>query len=113
YIYKFVSDGAYRDDGDNTDLLDAGKLYVARFNEGSASGDFMGDGEWILLDKAANATLAADAGFKTQAEVLVNTRLAADAVGATKMDRPEWVSVHPASGEVYVTLTNNDKRQTT
>ena len=59
------------------------------------------------LDKAANSALS---GFANQAEVLVNTRLAADAVGATKMDRPEWVAVHPSSGEVYVTMTNSSSR---
>jgi secreted PhoX family phosphatase len=112
YIYKFVSDGIHQDGGSNTGLLDAGKLYVARFNDGAADGDYAGTGEWILLDKTANATLATDSTFASQAEVLINTRLAADAVGATKMDRPEWVSVHPGSGEVYVTLTNNDKRKT-
>lgn len=112
YIYKFVSDGVYREGGDNTALLDAGKLYVARFNDGQAGGDYMGGGEWLLLDKASNATLAADTQFASQAEVLIHARLAADAVGATKMDRPEWVSVHPKTGEVYVTLTNHDKRKT-
>lgn len=112
YIYKFVSDGVYREGGDNTALLDAGKLYVARFNDGQAGGDYMGGGEWLLLDKASNATLAADTQFASQAEVLIHARLAADAVGATKMDRPEWVSVHPRTGEVYVTLTNHDKRKT-
>ncbi|HEY9279685.1 MAG TPA: PhoX family phosphatase [Eoetvoesiella sp.] len=113
YIYKFVSDGIYQESGDNSSLLDAGKLYVAKFNNGNAGDDFMGAGEWIVLDKAANARLAANANFATQAEILINTRLAADAVGATKMDRPEWVSVHPANGDVYVTLTNNDKRKET
>ena len=109
YVYKFVSDGKYvaGDIRNNANLLDSGKLYVARFNDGTATGDFMGTGEWILLDKAANGALA---GFANQAEVLVNTRLAADAVGATKMDRPEWVAVHPSSGEVYVTMTNNSSR---
>jgi secreted PhoX family phosphatase len=111
YIYKFISDGVYQEKGDNSALLDSGKLYVAKFHDGAAAGDFMGSGEWILLSKAANATLAADNRFASQAEVLIYTRLAADAVGATKMDRPEWVSVHPTSGEVYVTLTNNDKRK--
>lgn len=113
YIYKFVSDGMYQEGGDNTDLLDAGKLYVAKFNDGPSAEEFMGTGEWVLLDKTANATLAADPNFESQAEVLIHTRLAADAVGATKMDRPEWVSVHPTSGEVYVTLTNNNKRTVT
>lgn len=109
YVYKFVSDGKYvaGDIRNNANLLDSGKLYVARFNDGTATGDFMGTGEWILLDKAANTALA---GFANQAEVLVNTRLAADAAGATKMDRPEWVAVHPSSGEVYVTMTNNSSR---
>jgi len=110
YIYKFVSESAYRPGGYNPDLLDAGKLYVARFDEDAATDDFMGRGEWLLLDKEANPILKADARFTSQAEVLINTRLAADAVGATKMDRPEWVSVHPDSGEVYVTLTNNSGR---
>src|SRR3546814_11095978 len=102
YIYKFVSDNTYQEGGDNSSLLDAGKLYVAKFNDGAASGNFMGTGEWVLLDKAANTTLAASDEFKSQAEVLIHARLAADAVGATKMDRPERVSVHPGRGDVYV-----------
>jgi secreted PhoX family phosphatase len=71
----------------------------------------MGHGEWLLLDKNENPVLAADNRFASQAEVLIHTRLAADAVGATKMDRPEWVTVHPQTGEVYATLTNNSKRK--
>ena len=111
YIYKFVSDGKYVKGGDNSTLLDSGKLYVARFGVGKVAGDFAGTGEWLLLDKAANPTLRSDAKFPNQAAVLVYTRLAADAVGATKMDRPEWVAVHPGTGEVYVTLTNNAGRK--
>ncbi|WP_417276721.1 PhoX family protein [Castellaniella sp.] len=111
YIYKFVSEGHYREGSKTADLLDSGKLYVARFSDGpSADGRYAGRGEWILLDKQANPVLAADTNFSSQAEVLIHTRLAADAVGATKMDRPEWVSVNPKTGEVYVTLTNNTKR---
>jgi secreted PhoX family phosphatase len=115
YIYKFVSDGRYVPgrDADNRRLLDHGRLYVAKFSDGAATGDFMGTGEWILLDKAANAVLAADSRFADQAEVLIKTRLAADAVGATPMDRPEWVAVHPGNGEVYCTLTNNSGRSVT
>jgi secreted PhoX family phosphatase len=40
----------------------------------------------------------------------INARLAGDAVGATKMDRPEWCAVHPTTGEIYFTLTNNSNR---
>jgi secreted PhoX family phosphatase len=115
YIYKFVSTNTFdaRNMAANRDLLDSGKLYVAKFSNGAVSGDAMGIGQWILLDKTANATLAADANFADQAEVLVKTRLAADAVGATKMDRPEWVAVHPETQEVYCTLTNNSGRSST
>ncbi|NYT35391.1 PhoX family phosphatase [Allopusillimonas soli] len=110
YLYKFVSEAAFHPGRYNPDLLDAGRLYVARFDDDEVEGDLMGRGEWIPLDKAANPDLAADIRFANQADVLIHTRLAADAVGATKMDRPEWVAVHPHSGEVYATLTNNDKR---
>ncbi|MDX9740501.1 MAG: PhoX family phosphatase [Gammaproteobacteria bacterium] len=115
YIYKFVSDGKFHPGNPrkNRDLLDSGKLYVARFNDGGQSGDFMGVGEWILLDKAENPILAASSAFASQAEVLIKARLAADLVGATKMDRPEWITVHPESGEVYCTLTNNSGRAVT
>lgn len=111
YIYKFVSTNSYREGGDNSTLLDTGKLYVAKFEDGAASGDFMGTGQWILLDKNENDVLRLNSEFPGQPEVLINTRLAADAVGATMMDRPEWVTVHPTSGEVYVTLTNNSGRK--
>lgn len=115
YLYKFVSDQAYVDGAGraNADLLDRGRLYVARFDAGGTTAPLLGAGEWLLLDKAANPTLAADARFASQAEVLIHARLAADAVGATKMDRPEWVAVHPRSGEVYATLTNNATRERT
>ncbi|TJZ73357.1 PhoX family protein [Chitiniphilus eburneus] len=115
YVYKFVSAGQYdaANPQANRNLLDSGKLYVARFDAGAVAGDMMGVGQWLLLDKTANATLAADASFADQAEVLIKTRLAADAVGATKMDRPEWVTVHPTTGEVYLTLTNNSSRTVT
>ncbi len=113
YIYKFVSDGYYDPNNPigNRNLLDSGKLYVARFGDNEASEGFMGQGEWILLDKNENPVLKADdARFPNQAAVLIKTRLAADAVGATKMDRPEWVAVHPGTREVYCTLTNNSGR---
>lgn len=113
YIYKFVSAAAWSAaDADPANrittgdkYLDAGTLYVARF-------DADGTGSWIALD-IANAAIAAYAtyDFADQADVLVNARLAADAVGATKMDRPEWCAVHPVTGEIYYTLTNNSNRK--
>ncbi len=116
YIYKFVSTNAYVEGNKlaNATLLDSGKLYVAKFNDGATTGDFMGTGQWIELN-ISNTAIASYASytFSNQADVLIHARLAADAVGATKMDRPEWVTVHPTSGEVYVTLTNNSGRTST
>ncbi len=104
YVYKFVPSGRYiaGDDQANRRLLDDGTLYVARFNAD-------GSGEWLALVHGQNG-LIAENGFADQAEVLLNARAAGDHVGATPMDRPEWVAVHPRSREVYVTLTNNDNR---
>lgn len=102
YIYKFVSARpwqAMREQG--LSPLDDGRLYVARFNED-------GSGDWLDLT-IDDPTLAAR--FADQAEVLTFARAAADALGATPMDRPEWVSAAP-NGDVYVTLTNNSERDT-
>lgn len=107
YIYKFVTRERYRPGATNGDCLDEGTLYVARFNED-------GSGDWLALDYSnadfRAAAAAKKVSFESQADVLVNTRLAADVVGATKMDRPEWAAVHPVTGEVYFTLTNNASR---
>jgi secreted PhoX family phosphatase len=91
YVYKFVSKRAYdpANRAANRDLLDDGTLYAAKFGAG-------GHGEWLELPQTPLA--------------LVYTRQAADQAGATKMDRPEWIAVHPVTQDVYVTLTNNDRR---
>ncbi|OTG78125.1 phosphatase [Acinetobacter terrae] len=112
YIYKFVSDakwdakdvnGGYAA-GDK--YMNSGKLYVAKFNAD-------GTGQWIELS-TSNSTISGYTtyAFADQADVVTHARIAADAVGATKMDRPEWVAVNPNNGEVYVTLTNNSNRGT-
>ncbi|MDO9071955.1 MAG: PhoX family phosphatase [Rubrivivax sp.] len=113
YIYKWVSaaswsaaDGAAADRmavGDK--YLDNGKLYAAVFNDD-------GTGEWRELS-IGNPVVAsyANYAFADAGDVAINARLAADAVGATKMDRPEWCGVHPTTGEVYFALTNNSSRR--
>jgi secreted PhoX family phosphatase len=104
YIYKFVSRDPWNrfDRAANRDLLDHGTLYVARFDED-------GRGTWLPLVHGMGP-LNSSTGFADQAEVLVKARQAADVVGATKMDRPEWIAVHPRSREVYCSLTNNTER---
>ena len=113
YIYKWVSSANWSAAdasaanrmavGDK--YLDAGKLYVAKFASD-------GTGQWVEL-ALGNALIAAYTAytFADAADVAVNARLAADAVGATKMDRPEWCATQPISGEIYFTLTNNSNRK--
>ncbi|WP_312559960.1 PhoX family protein [Atlantibacter hermannii] len=105
YIYKFVSANKYDASQREAamDLLSEGTLYVAKFNED-------GSGTWLPLVYGQGG-LDESNGFASQGELLIKTRLAADVVGATKMDRPEWIAVDPlAAGSVYCTLTNNSDR---
>lgn len=105
YIYKFVSAANYDPATASGALLDDGTLYVAKFNAD-------GTGEWLALTPGQNS-LTPENGFADLADILVNTRAAADQAGATKMDRPEWGTIDPATGEVYFTLTNNNRRDMT
>ncbi|WP_397541444.1 alkaline phosphatase PhoX [Roseovarius salis] len=96
FLYRFVSDGRYAPGGPTDGLLDEGTLHVARFNDDQT-------GEWLPLTPATT-------GMASLAEVLVFARQAASAVGATTMDRPEWVAVNPRWAEAYCCLTSNKDR---
>jgi secreted PhoX family phosphatase len=124
YLYKFVSKGRYTAATStgarkkNMRLLGEGDLFVARFSGNSpaaeitgsgalpSDGAFDGAGEWIPLTRNGESVVP---GMTTE-EVLVYTRLAADLMGATKMDRPEDVEPSPLTGKVYLALTNNSNR---
>ena len=112
FIYKFISRDRidHQNPKANRDLLDHGTLYVARFDGGDSNPDRpKGHGQWVELSHGKNG-VDATKGFANQAEVLIHARMAASAVEATRMDRPEWIVVSPKDGQVYCTLTNNVKR---
>lgn len=96
FLYRYVSNGVYAPGGETDSLLEDGKLYAAKFYGN-------GTGEWLELSPEAT-------GMADMAEVCIHTRQAASAVGATTMDRPEWVAANPKSAEVYCALTNNKNR---
>ncbi|NCN95131.1 MAG: DUF839 domain-containing protein [Bdellovibrionales bacterium] len=90
HLYKFVSD--------SRTSLKSGKLYVASLEQG----------RWILLDRESDARLKAK--FPTQLDLLIRVREAAKILGATPLDRPEDIEIHPHTGDVIVALTNNKKK---
>ncbi|MCL9777139.1 PhoX family phosphatase [Vibrio sp. S4B1] len=108
HLYKFVSKNKYVPGSDsNRDLLEDGTLYVAKF-EGT-EGELNGKGQWLELTWGKNG-LTPENGFPDAASVMIFARMAATQVGATTMDRPEWVAVHPINKSVFCTLTNNKNR---
>lgn len=105
YVYKFISTGRFdaKNPSGNRDLLGAGTLHVARFDES-------GRGQWLPLVHDEKGPLNAAAGFRNQADVLIKARAAAHVLGATPMDRPEDVEANPVNGRIYIACTRNDSR---
>jgi uncharacterized protein len=116
HLYKFVSEGKVRGGASRAEqrkLLEAGTLYAA---------DLM-KGVWVPLvwDDKAKAVIHASSAYgaakkkddafqiTSQAELLLHTRVAALALGATPLDRCEDCEVHPADGTLYVAMTNNTR----
>lgn len=95
FVYRYVSRAAWAPGQPTDGLLSDGTLHVARFNDDQS-------GEWLPLTPETTGM--------TLPELLVNARLAGSRVGATTMDRPEWIAAHPGRAEVYCALTNNSKR---
>lgn len=95
FLYRFVSNGTYAPGASTEGLLDDGTLYVAKFSDDQT-------GEWIALTPENTGMDAA--------EIVIFARQAGSAVGATTMDRPEWISANPHAVEAYCCLTNNKNR---
>ncbi len=112
HLYRFISKGKYIEGNakNNANLLEEGTLYVAKFRDADThQNKIAGTGQWIALVHGEN-NLNKENGFTSQAEIAIFTRLAASKVGATTMDRPEWVASNPNKAEVYCALTNNKYR---
>jgi len=98
FMYKWLSRDIYVPGGDTSTLLSDGQLFVAKFNDDMT-------GEWVALTPEATGMDAAN--------IAIFTRMAASAVDATTMDRPEWIAVNPTAVEAYCCLTNNSRRGAT
>ena len=119
YLYKFVSRDTFRRDSSpaarehNLRLLERGTLYAARFSgeqpqacDPALPREHDGTGEWIPLTSDVKSYVAG----MSVADVLIDTRVAGDRAGATKMDRPEDVEPSPVNGRIYAAMTKSPVR---
>jgi len=91
HIYKFISK--------TNSNFEKGILYVADTK----------NGKWLPLDLELSPILKKH--FKSHTDLMINTREASKILGATPLNRPEDIEVHPLTGDVYITLTKNPKRK--
>lgn len=125
YVYKYVTDARWSPADGHRGGLDVGDKYLDRGTIHAAVFNADGTGRWepLTLDNpkvaaGATAIVRPSSGgqttttytFEDLADICINTRLAAGAAGATRMDRPEWTAVNPFNGEVYITMTENPDR---
>lgn len=90
HLYKFIS----KSDSD----FNEGILYVASLEQR----------KWLPLDLKLSPELKKH--FSKQIDVLTYAREAAKILGATPLNRPEDIEINPLTGDVFIALTNNKKR---
>ena len=90
FVYKFISQ--------KSNSLVQGELFVAQTSTG----------RWLSLQREKQPLLQKH--FKDQTDVLIHCRRAGKLLGATPLDRPEDIEVHPTTGDVFICLSNNVAR---
>ncbi len=90
HLYKFISS--------KPGSLKEGTLYVADTN----------NGKWLALDWENQPILQEN--FENQTEVLIRAREASKLIGATELNRPEDIEIDPVTGNIFISLTNNKKK---
>ena len=99
-MYKFVSSNSYNENNReaNMNILDEGDLYVADFE----------NNKWQPLDYEKREELRSV--FSSQADVLINCDRSSKLAGGTECNRPEDIEINPVDGSVFISFTNNSKK---